>query len=80
MQTWTVYIIKCSDDSHYVGCTTNLEERLLRHHKKQVPSTKYRIPTMLITSIQFTDKYKAYQFEKYLKSGSGRAFMKKRFI
>ena len=80
METWAVYIIKCSDDSHYVGCTSNLEERLKRHHKKQVPSTKYRVPVTLITSIQFNDKHKAYQFEKYLKSGSGRAFMNKRFI
>ena len=27
-----------------------------------------------------SDKYKAYEFEKYLKSGSGRAFIKKHFI
>ncbi len=80
MQTWTVYIIKCSNNSHYVGCTSDIEKRLLSHNKQQVTSTKYRTPVTLITSIQFNDKYKAYQFEKYLKSGSGRAFMNKRFI
>jgi predicted GIY-YIG superfamily endonuclease len=80
MNTWTVYILKCSDDSYYVGCTSNIEDRLLRHNKGYVTSTKYRIPALLITSIQFNDKYKAYQFEKYLKTGSGRAFMNKRFI
>jgi putative endonuclease len=30
---------------------------------------------MLITYIAFTDKYKAFEFEKYLKGGSGRAFL-----
>ena len=32
------------------------------------------------TYIAFNNKYKAYDFEKYLKSGSGRAFAKKRLI
>jgi len=34
----------------------------------------------LVTYITFSDKYKAYNFEKYLKSGSGKAFSKKRFL
>ena len=79
-QTWTVYILLCSDNSNYVGCTNNLDNRLNRHNKGQVLSTKRRLPVKLITYIVFNDKYKAYHFEKYLKSGSGRAFMKKRFI
>jgi len=31
-------------------------------------------------NISFQDKYKAFAFEKYLKSGSGRAFLKKHFF
>ncbi len=80
VQVWTVYIVRCFDDTYYVGCTNNLKERLKRHSKGQVQSTKNRLPIVLITSIVFTDKYKAYAFEKYLKSGSGRAFMNKRLI
>ena len=79
-QVWTVYNIKCSDKTYYVGCTSNLESRLERHSKGQVISTKSRLPIELVTHIVFRDKYKAYTFEKYLKSGSGRAFMNKRFI
>ncbi len=80
MNFWTVYILKGSDHSHYVGCTSNFEERFSRHQKGQVISTKYRLPLELMTRIEFTDKYKAFEFEKYLKSGSGRAFMNKRLI
>jgi predicted GIY-YIG superfamily endonuclease len=77
---WTVYILKCTDEKYYVGCTSNLENRLMRHRNKEVSFTATRLPIELITYIVFTDKYKAYAFEKYLKSGSGHAFYKKRLI
>ncbi|RED44629.1 GIY-YIG nuclease family protein [Seonamhaeicola aphaedonensis] len=79
-KTWTVYIMLCSDGTNYVGCTSNLESRLKKHSSGQVISTKNRLPVEIINYIVFNDKYKAYNFEKYLKSGSGRAFLKKRFI
>jgi len=63
-----VYIIKCADQSHYVGCTNNLENRIERHQKGQVKSTSYRLPITLKTHIAFDNKYSAYNFEKYLKS------------
>ncbi|MFA5084401.1 MAG: GIY-YIG nuclease family protein [Candidatus Paceibacterota bacterium] len=78
--SYTVYILNCSDNHPYVGCTDNLEERLERHNKGYVPATKSRLPVELMTSVNFRDKYKAFEFEKYLKSGSGRAFMKKHLI
>ncbi len=76
----TVYILKCSDSSTYVGRTSNLEERLKRHNKGEVSYTKSRLPFEVALTINFPDRYKAFQFEKYLKSGSGRAFMFKRFV
>ena len=30
--------------------------------------------------IRFVDRLKAFQFEKYLKSGSGRSFLKRHFV
>jgi putative endonuclease len=45
-----------------------------------VPATKPFLPVELIFYCAFKDKYKAFEFEKYLKSGSGRAFMNKRFL
>ena len=43
-------------------------------------STSNRVPLELITYIVFNDKVRACQFEKYLKTGSGRAFLNKRLI
>lgn len=77
---WQVYILKCADQSTYTGCTSNIEQRLERHSKGQVHYTSSRLPVQLITYINFSDKYKAFEFEKYLKSGSGRAFAKKRLV
>lgn len=77
---WTVYILKCKDGSYYVGCTSDIKERLTRHGTGVVHYTSSRLPIELITYINFKDKYKAFEFEKYLKSGSGRAFMQKRLI
>lgn len=77
---WKVYILKCSDRTYYTGCTSDIEQRLKRHAKGEVLYTSKRLPVELITYIAFTDKYKAYQFEKYMKSGSGKAFANKRFI
>ncbi len=79
-ETHYVYLLKCQDETIYTGCTKNLEERLKRHSKGQVSYTSTRLPFELITYIVFNDKYKAYKFEKYLKSGSGKAFSKKRLL
>ena len=75
-----VYILKCADGKSYTGCTENLEERLKRHNNGYVPATENRRPVQLITHIVFSNKYKAFEFEKYLKSGSGRAFINKHLI
>ena len=77
---WYVYLLKCSDHSYYTGCTQNLEERMSRHNAGSVKYTKTRLPFQLVTYIAFSDKDKAYEFEKYLKSGSGMAFRNKRLI
>lgn len=74
-----VYSLKCSD-GFYIGCTDNLKDRIGRHQGGQVPATKNRLPIELEAYFAFKDKYKAFNFEKYLKSGSGRAFFKKHFI
>lgn len=74
---WYVYILLCSDDKMYTGCTDNLRDRIIRHQKVNVSATKNRLPVKLISYFAFENKYTAFNFEKYLKSGSGRAFMKK---
>ncbi len=73
-----IYSLKCKE-GYYVGCTDNLKERIDRHQKGQVSATKDRIPIKLDFYVALNDKYKAFEFEKYLKSGSGRAFVKRHF-
>ncbi len=71
-----VYSLKCKD-GYYIGCTENIQDRVERHQKGQVPATVDRLPIELEFYFAASDKHKAFEFEKYLKSGSGRAFIKK---
>ena len=73
-----VHSLKCKD-GFYVGCTDNIQEKIERHRKGQVPATVNRLPISLEFYFALDDKYKAFKFEKYLKLGSGRAFLKKHF-
>ena len=74
---WYVYCFLCSDGKTYIGCTNDLKDRKSRHDNGQVPATKDRLPVKLTSYFAFTNKYTAFNFEKYLKSGSGRAFIVK---
>lgn len=76
-QKWIVYILKCCDNTFYIGCTSDLTDRMKRHSRGQILYTKNRYPFELVTYCVFNNKYKAFRFEKYLKSGSGRAFSKR---
>jgi len=74
-----VYSLKCKD-GYYVGCTDDIIDRLNRHQKGNVPATANRLPVTLEFYFATEDKYKAFEFEKYLKSGSGRTFINKHFV
>ena len=76
-----VYLIKSVNfpDVLYVGYTINLKQRLETHNSGGSKHTvKYR-PWVLSVYLGFVDQKHAKDFEKYLKSQSGRAFAKKRF-
>ena len=75
-----VYILESLDSAHfYVGITDDLRARLAKHNAGEVPHTSKYGPWRLRTYIAFSDHKSAVSFEKYLKSGSDRAFSKKRF-
>lgn len=74
-----VYSLRCKD-GYYVGCTDNLRDRIERHQKGNVPATAKRLPVKIDFYLAISDRYKAFNFEKYLKSGSGREFIKKHLI
>ncbi|MDA9465939.1 GIY-YIG nuclease family protein [Bradyrhizobium sp. CCBAU 53415] len=62
----------------YIGVTTNLKQRLADHDAGKSPHTSKYTPWRLVTYVAFSDIAKARAFERYLKSGSGHAFAKKR--
>ena len=65
-------------DRHYIGVTGDLKARLAKHNAREVPHTSKYAPWSIKTYIAFSDESQTFGFEKYLKSGSGRAFAKKR--
>ncbi|MBI3418887.1 MAG: GIY-YIG nuclease family protein [Proteobacteria bacterium] len=77
---WYVYIIRSINfpDQEYTGATADLKQRGAGHHAGKSTHIANFSPWKLIWYCAFPDKYKALEFEKYLKSHSGRAFAKKR--
>lgn len=76
-----VYILKSLvNEKYYFGLTTDIQKRLQYHNKGTVPSTKSFRPWKIVWYGAFESKLKAENFEKYLKSGSGYAFSRKRFL
>jgi len=75
-----VYILKCADGTFYTGCTQDRNSRKERHDNGYVDSTKEKLPLKFVFYCAFLDKSKAFEFEKYLKSGYGMAFRNKHLI
>ena len=75
-----VYILQSEQDAEhfYTGLTDDLDARLSRHNSGEVAHTSKHRPWRIKTYVAFTDENRALAFEKYLKSGSGRAFAKAR--
>lgn len=63
----------------YIGHTSDLRQRLLKHNEGGVPHTAKFKPWKLEVYIAFETEGKAVEFESYLKSGSGHAFAKRHF-
>ena len=62
----------------YIGLTDDLRQRLAAHNAGQSKHTSKFKPWRLVTYVGFSEEQKAVDFERYLKSSSGRAFAKKR--
>lgn len=76
-----VYILRSGADPthHYVGITNSLAERLEWHNHGSCGHTVRWRPWSLVVALEFPTEPEAVCFEKYLKSGSGRAFAKRHF-
>ena len=79
---WYAYVLRSITfpDQEYTGATANLKQRLADHNAGKSKHTSKYMPWNLIWYAAFADKFKALEFEKYLKSHSGRAFAKKRLL
>ena len=82
MKEFFVYILQSEVDPEkiYVGFTEHIEQRLEDHNSKsQIYSRRYA-PWQLVTYIVFSSRESALAFEKYLKTPSGKAFLRKRLL
>ncbi len=75
-----VYLLQSIEfpNQTYVGLADDLKARFSAHNAGRSPHTSKYKPWRLVSYIAFSDERKAIQFERYLKSASGRAFAKKR--
>lgn len=68
-----------SPSHFYIGSTSNLKRRFTEHNSGNSAHTNKFLPWKIKTYIAFEDLNKAAKFEKFLKSGNGRSFIKKHF-
>ena len=66
---WNIYILRCNDDTLYIGITNNIERRLKEHAsgKRGAKYLKGRQPFSLVFSHQIQEKGQALKLEHHLK-------------
>jgi len=78
---WYVYVLKSRvDGRHYVGSTNDLKRRLREHNDGICEATRCRRPFELEAYIAVQQEVVARDLEKYLKTGSGIATLRKRIL
>jgi putative endonuclease len=77
-----VYVLRSEVDRlrYYTGLTTNVGRRLAVHNSGGSEHTASHRPWQLVASVEFSNPDSATRFERYLKTGSGRAFAKRHFV
>ena len=80
LKMYYVYMLRSIPypDRTYIGFSEDLKTRLSAHNNGQSLHTAKFKPWELITYVAFKERSKAFEFEKYLKSHSGKAFANKR--
>ena len=76
-----VYVLKSANpkDHYYIGLTSDVRAGLAAHNAGRCPHTARYRPWHLHVTIELPDEQRAVDFERYLTSGSGRAFAKRHF-
>ena len=76
-----VYVLRSLKNTNrpYIGLTSDPIRRLEAHNAGKSQHTASGRPWQPVVTLEFTDEELAVKFERYLKSGSGRAFAKRHF-
>jgi len=78
---WYVYVLSSkSDGTLYVGSTNDLKRRLEEHRQGRCESTRLRGPMELEAYVAVKEETTARNLEKYFKTGSGIATLRKRIL
>ena len=74
-----VYVLESmsSPERHYVGRSSDVERRLAEHNEGKSDHTRKFRPWHVRATFSFHEAERAEAFERYLKSGSGRAFLRR---
>ena len=75
-----VYIIKNNSGKIYIGQTYDLEKRIREHNESGTGYTSKFRPWKLIHNENFSSRKEAMAREKYLKTGTGRDWIKKEIL
>jgi predicted GIY-YIG superfamily endonuclease len=67
-------------DRRYIGISNDPGRRLAEHNAGKSPHTAKYVSWKTVVVIGFDEDERAFQFERYLKTGSGRAFANKHFL
>ena len=77
---WYVYFLELKNGDIYVGSPDDLRRRFASHKRGRVASTRLYLPAVLRSYVAVANELNARRLELYFKSGSGKAFAKKRFL
>ena len=76
-----IYVIRSKNRNYiYVGLTNNLNRRVSQHQNGKEKTTAPYRPFKILFAEQFLSRIDARNREKYLKSGSGKEWIKSHFI
>jgi len=81
MSIWYVYVLLSGSSGRtYVGLTRDPRKRLAVHNAGGSPYTSRHRPWTMQVVVALPDEQRARRFERYLKTGSGRAFLARHFL
>ncbi len=70
------YILQSNENYHYTGHAADRDLRMIRHRLRTTHFTKKGTGWQMIYSMEFSTRSEAMRYEKWLKSGVGREWIK----